>query len=63
MEGADFREYVGGYRVTRDKDGNEKYSIVNQQNFKTISLRLKVLARSTPEDKFTLIVGLQELGA
>jgi magnesium-transporting ATPase (P-type) len=30
MEGSEFREYVGGYRVTKDKDGNEKYSIVNQ---------------------------------
>lgn len=30
MEGRDFREFVGGYRVTKDKDGNEKYSIVNQ---------------------------------
>ena len=30
MEGTEFREFVGGYRITKDKDGNEKYSIVNQ---------------------------------
>lgn len=35
----------------------------NKTNFKQIVARLKVLARSTPEDKFTLIVGLKELGS
>jgi hypothetical protein len=34
MEGKEFREFVGGYKIIKEKDGKEKYSIVNQQNFK-----------------------------
>lgn len=63
MLGKDFRELVGGVRKAQDEKGNEKWEIVNKANFKTIAGSLKVLARSTPDDKFTLIVGLKELGA
>lgn len=31
--------------------------------FKTIQSKLKVLARSTPEDKYMLVTGLKELNA
>lgn len=63
MEGKEFRELVGGTRKVPDNTGEEKWEIVNKQNFRAIAQRLKVLARSTPEDKFSLIVGLKELGA
>ena len=32
-------------------------------NFKAIVSKLKVLARSTPEDKYMLVTGLKDLGA
>lgn len=63
MLGKDFREAVGGVRKVMDAAGNEKWEVVNKPNFRAIAQRLKVLARSTPEDKFALIVGLKELGA
>lgn len=63
MTGKKFRELVGGVKKVIDKDGVEKLEIINKQNFKQIAQRLKVLARSTPEDKYTFIVGLKELGA
>jgi Ca2+ transporting ATPase len=63
MIGKDFRELIGGVNKIIDKEGKEKFEIKNKQNFKQIAQRLKVLARSTPEDKFALIVGLQEIGA
>jgi Ca2+ transporting ATPase len=63
MEGKEFRELVGGVRKVPDHLGNEKWEVINKQNFKTIAQRLKVLARSTPDDKFAMIVGLKDLGA
>ena len=63
MLGKDFREAVGGVRKYVDNQGQEKWEVVNKPNFRAIAQRLKVLARSTPEDKFSLIVGLKELGA
>jgi magnesium-transporting ATPase (P-type) len=63
MMGKEFREAVGGVRKVMDHTGNEKWEVVNKQNFKPIAQRLKVLARSTPEDKFAMIVGLKDLGA
>lgn len=63
MEGKEFRAYVGGTKKVIDDNGEEKYEVVQKQNFRAIAQRLKVLARTTPEDKFTLIVGLKELGA
>lgn len=63
MLGKDFREQVGGVKKTVTKDGVEKWELENKPNFKAIAQRLKVLARSTPEDKFALIVGLKDVGA
>ena len=63
MEGKEFRAYVGGVKKVQDPNGSERYEVVQKQNFRAIAQRLKVLARSTPDDKFTLIVGLKELGA
>ena len=60
MTGKQFRDLVGGVRQSEDKEGNIKYEVWNKQNFRTIAERLKVLARSTPDDKFALVVGLRE---
>ena len=60
MEGKQFRELVGlvqeyeGEKVVREK-------IRYMENFKKIEPHLRVLARSTPEDKYILVTGLQEL--
>lgn len=63
MNGDEFRNQVGGVTRTVEKDGKEKYRVNNKQAFKKIIQNLKILARATPEDKFALIAGLQEVGA
>src|SRR5207248_1353785 len=40
-----------------------KEEIGNKATFRRIAAKLKVLARSTPEDKYMLVTGLKELGA
>lgn len=66
MEGKQFREYVGGFKELPDptKDGErKKEQIGNMKAFRDIRDKLKVLARSTPEDKYMLVTGLKELNA
>jgi len=65
MEGKQFRELCGGLKKLEDpNDANLlKESIADMHNFKLIAQKLKVLARSTPEDKYMLVTGLKELGA
>lgn len=62
MLGKDFFEYVGGYKVLEDKKGNKTYSVVNGDKFDQIHEHICVLARSRPEDKLTMVVGLRERG-
>ena len=52
MEGKQFREMCGGMKKIEDSnDANlVKESIANMKNFRAIEKKLKVLARSTPED-------------
>jgi len=64
MTGKQFREYVGEKKLIRDPDHPEdrekdKPSVGNLKKFKTVKDQLKVLARSSPEDKLLLVVGLQ----
>ena len=63
MEGKDFREAVGGLKQLEEvgDDGLLKEEIGNKQAFRSIIKRLRVLARSTPEDKYMLVTGLKEL--
>lgn len=65
MEGKEFRELCGGMRKLEDpNDANlVKESVANMKNFKAIEKKLKVLARSTPEDKYMLVTGLKDLQA
>ena len=58
MLGEDFNRQIGGVRKVVGKDGNEKWVVGDKKKFKLIADNLKVLARSTPEDKFALVVGL-----
>lgn len=66
MEGKEFRELCGGLKKLSDpnaEDGALKECVADMHTFKEIQSKLKVLARSTPEDKYMLVTGLKELGA
>ena len=55
----------GGLKKLEDPNntGLLKEEIGNKAQFRIFKDRLKVLARSTPEDKYMLVTGLKELGA
>lgn len=61
MEGREFREFVGG--LVYDEDDEQKLcpKIKNMNNMREINDKLKVLARSSPDDKFILVTGLKAL--
>jgi Ca2+ transporting ATPase len=69
MEGPEFAEYVGGLV---DKETGEKITIFgkypdrerigNIENMKNVRNKLKILARSRPNDKYIMVSGLKELG-
>ena len=44
-----------------DNEGFLKEEIGNKSQFRRVASKLKVLARSTPEDKYMLVLGLQEI--
>lgn len=55
MTGEEFRKFVGG--LDEEEKGNPK--IGNLENFKKVRDQLKVLARSSPSDKFIMATGLK----
>jgi Ca2+ transporting ATPase len=55
MEGREFREFVGGLL----NEGTPEERIQNIDNFRRIRDELCVLARSSPEDKYIMTVGLR----
>lgn len=57
MLGKDFREFVGGLV----NPGSPDQHVGNMENFKKISQNLKVLARSSPTDKYLMATGLKAL--
>jgi magnesium-transporting ATPase (P-type) len=62
MTGKDFREAVGGLvqRPKPDGKANETIDCVNNmKKFREIKERLRVLGRSSPEDKYLLVTGIQ----
>ncbi len=59
MSGEEFRNEVGGLVQT---DEGDHFEVANMDRFKHIANKLRVLARATPEDKHTLVVGLKQLG-
>jgi len=62
MEGHKFSEMVGPLKEVVGKDGKTHQELSNMRAFKDIEKDLKVLARSSPEDKLMLVTGLKELG-
>jgi len=58
MTGKNFREAVGGIKKSVDANGNDKDLVANMNAFKKIKKQLKVLARSSPEDKYLLCTGI-----
>jgi Ca2+ transporting ATPase len=63
MDGQTFRTTIGGLKKLPDIDNTNllKEEIGNKAAFKAVVKKLKVLARSTPEDKYMLVTGLKEL--
>jgi P-type Ca2+ transporter type 2B len=63
MDGKTFRETCGGLKKLEDPNntGRLKEEIGNKRAFKDVAKKRKVLARSTPEDKYMLVTGLKEL--
>jgi len=63
MDGKTFRETCGGLKRLPDENGSGllKEEIGNKQAFRAVVKRLRVLARSTPEDKYMLVTGLKEM--
>jgi Ca2+ transporting ATPase len=57
MTGAEFRVFVGGL----DTDANGNDIVNNISNFKLVRDQLKVLARSSPTDKYLMATGLKQL--
>lgn len=65
MTGQEFREACGKLitEPNPNGDGTVIERIPNMKEFKKIKSKLKVLARSQPEDKFMLVTGLKQCGA
>ena len=62
MTGGRFRDMIGG-EVILDEKNVPQVVIKNQRAFRNITEKLKVLARSLPDDKFMLVHGLIMEGA
>lgn len=71
MEGPEFYNYVGGliYKDTGEEvkimgleDRKDHESVGSIENMKNIRNKLKVLARSRPNDKYVIVSGLKQLG-
>lgn len=63
MVGQDFRKMCGELKKELNDRGElVKEEIENLTQFTEIAKQLKVLARSTPEDKYMLVTGLKQLG-
>jgi magnesium-transporting ATPase (P-type) len=61
MTGVEFRKHFGGLR--EEIENGERREVVNDLHaFREIVKDLKVLARSTPMDKYILTTGLKQLG-
>lgn len=61
MTGPDFRNAVGG--LTKRKVNDIVVDCVtDQETFDKITKELRVLARSSPEDKYLLVTGLRSQG-
>jgi Ca2+ transporting ATPase len=64
MTGKQFRERVGGLKqvINPVKPGETIDKVANMKEFRNIKKYLRVLARSSPEDKYLLVTGIQDSG-
>lgn len=66
MTGENFRNAINGTVGKRARTDEDKVGVVcnigNMRKFREVERKLKVLARSQPDDKFMLVHGLIELG-
>lgn len=63
MEGRTFSNLVGGLAADYDGDGGVvAYKVGDMAMFAKVATKLRVLARCSPEDKLTLVIGLRALG-
>lgn len=60
MDGPTFRAEVGGLVEAEGKNGGER--VKNEEKFIEIIGQLRVLARSSPQDKYLLVTGLKNRG-
>jgi Ca2+ transporting ATPase len=58
MEGKHFREVSGGYYEDKEK---KTFLLKDPEKFRKTVENLKVIARTSPDDKFLLVLGLKEL--
>ena len=59
MTGAEFRQAIGGDLRTENVGGELREVVPNLHAFRDIVKELRVLARSTPKDKYILVTGLR----
>ena len=62
MDGPTFREEVGGLIEVTNKDNTTSERVKNEEKFIEIISQLRVLARSSPQDKYLLVTGLKNQG-
>jgi Ca2+ transporting ATPase len=69
MEGPEFADYVGGLVYKNSEEEvilfgkyPEKEKIKKPKEMKIVRDKLKVLARSRPNDKYIMVAGLREMG-
>lgn len=70
MEGPEFNEFVGSLVSKQNRDERilvmgknaQDETIGNIENMKIVRQKLKVLARSRPNDKYIMVAGLKQLG-
>lgn len=58
MNGKDFRTLIGGLS-SKIVDKKNVDCVADQEMFDKITAQLRVLARSSPEDKYLLVTGLR----
>ncbi|CAG9310366.1 unnamed protein product [Blepharisma stoltei] len=63
MEGAEFRQRVGGLRTVTDEEGKLlNFQVGNMDAFVVVAQKLRVIARCSPEDKLLMVIGLRAMG-
>ena len=63
MTGKNFREIVGGIVTKVDPVTDTRTdSVGNKRAFRDVCSKLRILARSSPEDKYLLVTGLRDEG-